>query len=50
MTTDAGDPVGVYFGTTGGEVWASIDEGEQWKRLAGHLAEIYTVEFADPVD
>ena len=27
MTVDAGDPVGVYFGTTSGEVWASADEG-----------------------
>ena len=27
MTTDDGDPVGVYFGTTSGEVWASTDEG-----------------------
>ena len=28
MTTDDGDPVGVYFGTTSGEVWASTDEGD----------------------
>jgi photosystem II stability/assembly factor-like uncharacterized protein len=49
MTTDAGDPVGVYFGTTSGELWASTDEGEQWTCVAGHLPEIYTVEFADPV-
>ena len=32
MTVDAGDPVGVYFGTTGGEVWASADEGDHWRR------------------
>ena len=29
MAADAFDPVGLYFGTTGGEVWASPDEGEQ---------------------
>lgn len=44
MTTDAADPVGVYFGTTSGEVWGSTDEGESWGALAGHLPEIYSVE------
>jgi len=46
MTTDAGDPVGVYFGTTSGEVWASADEGASWTNLARHLPEIYSVEMA----
>jgi len=48
MTVDAGDPVGVYFGTTSGEIWASVDEGASWTCIAGHLPEIYSVEFADP--
>jgi hypothetical protein len=48
MTTDDRDPVGVYFGTTCGEVWASRDEGGSWTRIAEHLPEIYSVEFADP--
>ena len=26
--------IGVYFGTTNGEVWGSIDEGESWRCLA----------------
>ena len=30
MTVDDGDPVGVYFGTTSGEMWASADEGATW--------------------
>jgi photosystem II stability/assembly factor-like uncharacterized protein len=47
MTVDAHDPVGVYFGTTGGEVWASRDEGEAWTCLASHLPEIYSVEAAE---
>lgn len=47
MTTDAGDPVGVYFGTTGGELWASRDEGASWNLLASHLPEIYSVEVAE---
>jgi photosystem II stability/assembly factor-like uncharacterized protein len=46
MTVDAGDPVGVYFGTTSGEVWASADEGASWRRVAEHLPEIYSVEWA----
>ena len=46
MTTDEGDPVGIYFGTTSGEVWASADEGESWSCLAQHLPEIYSVEWA----
>jgi hypothetical protein len=46
MTVDAGDPVGVYFGTTSGEIWASSDEGESWTCIAQHLPEIYSVEAA----
>jgi photosystem II stability/assembly factor-like uncharacterized protein len=46
MTVDGGEPVGVYFGTTGGEVWGSIDEGATWASLAAHLPEIYSVEWA----
>jgi photosystem II stability/assembly factor-like uncharacterized protein len=47
MTADAQDPVGLYFGTTGGEVWASRDEGKRWARIAGNLPEIYAVEAAE---
>jgi photosystem II stability/assembly factor-like uncharacterized protein len=46
MTLDDRDPVGVYFGTTSGEVWASADEGERWTCIAQHLPEIYSVESA----
>ena len=44
MTADAHDPVGLYFGTTSGELWMSRDEGRKWGLLAGHLPEIYAVE------
>ena len=47
MTTDGGDPVGVYFGTTGGEVWASVDEGATWSCITQRLPEIYSVEVAE---
>ena len=46
MTVDSGDAVGVYFGTTSGEIWASTDEGETWQRIAEHLPEIYSLEWA----
>jgi len=34
----------VYFGTTSGELWGSMDEGGRWQCLAAHLPEIYAVE------
>jgi hypothetical protein len=46
MTVDDHDPVGVYFGTTSGDIWASADEGGHWVCIAQHLPEIYSVEFA----
>jgi len=46
MCADARDPVGVYFGGTSGEVWASASEGERWACIARHLPEIYSVEAA----
>ena len=47
MTADAQDPVGLYFGTTSGELWASRDEGKNWTLIARHLPEIYAVETAE---
>ena len=40
---DAGAPVGLYLGTTGGEVWMSDNEGEGWRQIGAHLPEIYSV-------
>lgn len=47
MTADGQDPVGLYFGTTSGELWMSRDEGRKWTCLARHLPEIYAVETAE---
>jgi photosystem II stability/assembly factor-like uncharacterized protein len=47
MTSDAQDPVGLYFGTTSGELWMSRNEGERWECIARHLPEIYSVEVAE---
>jgi hypothetical protein len=46
MCADAGHTVGLYFGTTSGELWASRDEGARWTCIARHLPEIYAVEAA----
>jgi len=43
MCGDGRDPFGLYLGTTGGEVWASDDEGESFRQIAAHLPEIYSV-------
>ena len=48
MTADASNPVGLYFGTTSGELWMSRDEGRRWTGIARHLPEIYAVETAEP--
>jgi photosystem II stability/assembly factor-like uncharacterized protein len=47
MTADAMNPVGLYLGTTGGQVWASRDEGARWAPIALDLPEIYAVEAGD---
>jgi hypothetical protein len=46
FAADHEKPVGLYFGTTSGELWASRNEGRSWHSLARHLPEIYAVETA----
>ena len=47
LSADAHDPVGIYFGTTGGEVWGSADEGKRFACLGRNLPHIYSVEAAE---
>jgi photosystem II stability/assembly factor-like uncharacterized protein len=47
LTSDGHDPVGVYFGTTSGEIWGSIDEGEEWTCIARHLPLVQSLEVAE---
>lgn len=47
MIADSADPAGIYFGTTGGDVWASPDEGETWTCAARYLPRILSVEVAE---
>ena len=46
MTRDAHDQLGLYLGTTQGEIWASRNEGKTWTCIARHLPEIYSLEAA----
>jgi photosystem II stability/assembly factor-like uncharacterized protein len=41
---DALDPVGLYFGTQGGSVWVSPNEGDEWIEAASNLPPILSVE------
>jgi photosystem II stability/assembly factor-like uncharacterized protein len=47
MAVDSQDPVGVYFGTTTGQVWASNDEADSWTRIAENLPHVFSVEVAE---
>ncbi|MCA1552876.1 MAG: glycosyl hydrolase [Chloroflexi bacterium] len=49
LTTDRHDPVGVYFGTTNGELWGSTDEGDSWALLVKDLPEVYAVEVMEHI-
>lgn len=43
---DVCDPVGIYFGTTTGQLFGSRDEGESWTMIADYLPPITSVEVA----
>jgi len=44
MAVDTLDSCGIYFGTTGGQVYASADSGDQWSAIAEHLPAVLSVE------
>lgn len=44
MAVDRLDPCGVYFGTTGGQVYCSPDGGDRWTAIAGNLPAVLSVE------
>ena len=47
FTADQGSPLGLYFGTTSGEVYHSADAGASWHLVAQHLPRIYSVVVAE---
>jgi len=44
MSVDTLDPCGVYFGTTGGQVYASADAGDNWAPIVHDLPAVLSVE------
>ena len=44
MAVDSLDACGVYFGTTGGQVYASADAGESWTSIVRDLPAVLSVE------
>jgi len=44
MAVDTLDPCGVYFGTTGGQVYASADAGDNWTPIVRDLPAVLSVE------
>ena len=44
MAVDSLDPCGVYFGTTGGQVYASANAGDSWAPIVRDLPAVLSVE------
>ncbi|HKD38965.1 MAG TPA: hypothetical protein VKB87_01645, partial [Myxococcaceae bacterium] len=44
MCVDSLDPCGVYFGTTGGQVYASANAGDTWSPIVRDLPAVLSVE------
>ncbi|TMA33533.1 MAG: exo-alpha-sialidase [Deltaproteobacteria bacterium] len=44
MAVDSFDPCGVYFGTSGGQVYASADAGDHWTAIVRDLPPVLSVE------
>jgi photosystem II stability/assembly factor-like uncharacterized protein len=44
MAHDGQDPLGLYFGTNTGAIFASSDEGERWTCIAEHMPTISSIE------
>jgi photosystem II stability/assembly factor-like uncharacterized protein len=43
MDIDSHEPCGVYFGTSGGQVFASTDAGESWEEIVSYLPRVLNV-------
>jgi hypothetical protein len=44
MAVDSLDPCGVYFGTSGGQVYVSADSGDSWNAIVRDLPGVLSVE------
>lgn len=44
MAVDTLDDCGIYFGTTGGQIYCSPDSGDHWQAIASNLPPVLSVE------
>ena len=44
MAADSLDPCGIYFGTTGGQVYGSANAGTSWNTIVRDLPAVLSVE------
>jgi hypothetical protein len=44
MAVDSLDSCGIYFGTTGGQVYVSADSGDSWAPIVENLPPVLSVE------
>jgi len=44
MAVDTLDDCGIYFGTTGGQVYVSPDGGDNWQPIVHNLPAVFSVE------
>jgi len=44
MAVDSLDSCGIYFGTTGGQVYVSPDGGDNWTTIVENLPRVFSVE------
>lgn len=49
MDIDARRPCGVYFGTSGGQLFASNDAGDSWAQIASYLPRVLSVKAVERV-
>jgi hypothetical protein len=46
MSMDHYDEPGLYFGTSTGQIFASTDDGDNWREIVSYLPPIWSVEVA----
>jgi hypothetical protein len=44
MAVDTLDSCGIYFGTSGGQVYVSADSGDSWRAIVRDLPAVLSVE------
>jgi photosystem II stability/assembly factor-like uncharacterized protein len=47
MATDTREPCGIFFGTSGGQLFASMDAGGHWREIASYLPRVLSVKVVE---